>query len=227
MLPVIGVPVQTKALSGVDSLYSIVQMPKGYPVATMAIGAAGAANAGLMAAGILALNDPALAARLDAWRDALTPRSRMSRKMTDALPPGATIGILGGGQLGRMLSVAAARAWLQAPISSNPAQTRPPPMWRIRSPRPRMMIRRRLRPLPHRSTSSPMSLRIFRPTRLICLEKSRPIRPNRRALAISQDRILEKDFLTDLGLTTAPYAAVQHRRRNGGGGRQNRHARPF
>lgn len=71
-LPVIGVPVQTKALSGVDSLYSILQMPRGYPVATMAIGAAGAANAALMAAGILALNDAALAARLDAWRDALT-----------------------------------------------------------------------------------------------------------------------------------------------------------
>ncbi len=71
-LPVIGVPVQTRALSGVDSLYSILQMPKGYPVATMAIGAAGAANAGLLAAGILALNDPALAARLDAWRDALS-----------------------------------------------------------------------------------------------------------------------------------------------------------
>ncbi len=71
-IPVIGVPVQTKALSGVDSLYSIVQMPKGYPVATMAIGAAGAANAGLMAAGILALQDPALAERLDAWRAALS-----------------------------------------------------------------------------------------------------------------------------------------------------------
>lgn len=71
-VPVIGVPVQTKALSGVDSLYSIVQMPKGFPVATMAIGAAGAANAGLMAAGILAISDAALAARLDAWRDALS-----------------------------------------------------------------------------------------------------------------------------------------------------------
>ena len=71
-VPVIGVPIQTKALSGVDSLYSIVQMPKGYPVATMAIGAAGAANAGLMAAGILALNDPALALRLDDWRMALS-----------------------------------------------------------------------------------------------------------------------------------------------------------
>ncbi|MDW4497098.1 5-(carboxyamino)imidazole ribonucleotide mutase [Sulfitobacter sp. D35] len=71
-VPVIGVPVQTRALSGVDSLYSILQMPRGFPVATMAIGAAGAANAGLMAAGILALQDPALAERLDAWRAALS-----------------------------------------------------------------------------------------------------------------------------------------------------------
>ncbi len=71
-VPVVGVPVQTRALSGVDSLYSIVQMPKGFPVATMAIGAAGAANAGLMAAGILAIADADLAARLDAWREALS-----------------------------------------------------------------------------------------------------------------------------------------------------------
>lgn len=71
-VPVVGVPVQTRALSGVDSLYSIVQMPKGFPVATMAIGAAGAANAGLMAAGILALQDADLADRLDAWRDSLS-----------------------------------------------------------------------------------------------------------------------------------------------------------
>lgn len=71
-VPVIGVPVQTKALSGVDSLYSILQMPKGFPVATMAIGAAGAANAGLMAAGILALQDAGVAKRLDEWREALS-----------------------------------------------------------------------------------------------------------------------------------------------------------
>ena len=71
-LPVIGVPVETKALGGVDSLYSIVQMPRGFPVATMAIGQAGAVNAGLLAASILALSDPALAERLSAWREALT-----------------------------------------------------------------------------------------------------------------------------------------------------------
>ncbi|MBM7068083.1 5-(carboxyamino)imidazole ribonucleotide mutase [Actibacterium sp. 188UL27-1] len=67
-VPVIGVPIQTRALNGVDSLYSIVQMPRGYPVATMAIGEAGAANAALMAAGILALKDEGVAARLDEWR---------------------------------------------------------------------------------------------------------------------------------------------------------------
>ncbi len=71
-VPVLGVPIQTKALSGVDSLYSIVQMPKGFPVGTMAIGAAGAANAGLMAAAILANNDTDLAQRLDDWRTALS-----------------------------------------------------------------------------------------------------------------------------------------------------------
>jgi 5-(carboxyamino)imidazole ribonucleotide mutase len=71
-LPVIGVPIQTKALSGIDSLYSIVQMPKGYPVATMAIGGAGAVNGGLMAAAILALSDADLAQRLEAWREALS-----------------------------------------------------------------------------------------------------------------------------------------------------------
>jgi 5-(carboxyamino)imidazole ribonucleotide mutase len=67
-LPVLGVPVATKALGGKDSLYSIVQMPAGVPVGTLAIGEAGATNAGLLAAQILALSDPALAARLEAWR---------------------------------------------------------------------------------------------------------------------------------------------------------------
>ena len=71
-VPVIGVPVETRALKGVDSLYSILQMPRGFPVATMAIGAGGAMNAGLMAAGILALQDATLADRLDQWRAALS-----------------------------------------------------------------------------------------------------------------------------------------------------------
>ncbi|MNH48607.1 5-(carboxyamino)imidazole ribonucleotide mutase [uncultured Brevundimonas sp.] len=71
-LPVLGVPVQSKALKGMDSLLSIVQMPGGVPVATLAIGEAGAANAGILAAQILALSDPALAERLSAFRAAQT-----------------------------------------------------------------------------------------------------------------------------------------------------------
>ena len=67
-LPVLGVPVESKALSGMDSLLSIVQMPAGIPVGTLAIGRAGAVNAALFAAAILATRDDALAARLDAWR---------------------------------------------------------------------------------------------------------------------------------------------------------------
>jgi 5-(carboxyamino)imidazole ribonucleotide mutase len=67
-LPVLGVPVESKALSGQDSLYSIVQMPPGVPVGTLAIGQAGAINAALFAASVLALGDPALSKRLEAWR---------------------------------------------------------------------------------------------------------------------------------------------------------------
>jgi len=69
-LPVFGVPVESKALSGQDSLLSIVQMPAGIPVGTLAIGRAGAVNAALLAAAVLALHDEALASRLDAWRRA-------------------------------------------------------------------------------------------------------------------------------------------------------------
>jgi 5-(carboxyamino)imidazole ribonucleotide mutase len=73
-LPVLGVPVQSKALSGLDSLLSIAQMPRGVPVGTLAIGEAGALNAGLLAAAIVALHDPAVAARLEAYRAAQTAR---------------------------------------------------------------------------------------------------------------------------------------------------------
>jgi 5-(carboxyamino)imidazole ribonucleotide mutase len=74
-LPVFGVPIESKAMSGVDSLYSIVQMPPGVPVGTLAIGKSGAINAALLAASVLALSDDALATRLEAWR----------RQQTDAV----------------------------------------------------------------------------------------------------------------------------------------------
>ena len=75
-VPVLGVPVATRHLHGVDSLHSIVQMPRGIPVATFAIGAAGAANAALFAVAMLANRDPALRSRLDAWRARQTAAAR-------------------------------------------------------------------------------------------------------------------------------------------------------
>jgi 5-(carboxyamino)imidazole ribonucleotide mutase len=85
-VPVLGVPVSSRHLQGLDSLYSIVQMPKGVPVATFAIGAAGAANAALFAVAMLACDDVALRARLDAFRAAQTAAAQA---MTGALPPHA------------------------------------------------------------------------------------------------------------------------------------------
>ena len=88
MVPVLGVPIRSRTLAGVDSLLSIVQMPAGVPVGTLAIGRAGAVNAALMAAAILALGDAALAARLDALRAAQTQAVPFAPEETDA-PNGA------------------------------------------------------------------------------------------------------------------------------------------
>ena len=86
-LPVLGVPVESKALSGMDSLLSIVQMPGGVPVGTLAIGRAGAINAALLAASILALSDPAIAAALDRWRAEQT--AAVAEAPVDAAAPAA------------------------------------------------------------------------------------------------------------------------------------------
>ena len=119
----LGVPIARETLSGQDSLLSIVQMPAGVPVGTLAIGKPGATNAGLLAAQILALADADLAKR----RGGVTgpsrrrPFPRHRRAMPEdtrraALPPGSTIGILGSGQLGRMLAMAAARLGLKTHV---------------------------------------------------------------------------------------------------------------
>ena len=119
-LPVFGVPMNTHALEGKDSLLSIMQMPGGIPVGTLAIGKAGAINAALLAAAVLALSDARIAKRLDAWRARQTKAvaKRPERCLRPSLKPGATIGILGGGQLGRMLALAAAPLGLRCHVYS-------------------------------------------------------------------------------------------------------------
>ncbi len=105
-LPVLGVPIESQALKGMDSLLSIVQMPAGVPVGTLAIGKPGAINAALLAAAMLATDDES--ARPPAGRVA-RGANRIGRRSARMIPPGSTIGIIGGGQLGRMLAVAAAQ----------------------------------------------------------------------------------------------------------------------
>ena len=128
-LPVLGVPVESHALKGMDSLLSIVQMPAGVPVGTLAIGRAGAVNAGLLAAAILAHR------RSRHWRrgwthcarsrPAAVTRAEPARRRHDRfpLPPNATIGLVGGGQLGRMSALAAARLGYRCHILTREADS--------------------------------------------------------------------------------------------------------
>ena len=162
-LPVLGVPVETKALAGIDSLLSIVQMPAGIPVGTLAIGKAGAINAGCSPPRSWPSTDEALAARLAAWRaeqtDGVAEHARM------IVPPGSTIGIVGGGQLGRMLALAAAQLGYRCHVFA--PDERPCAAEVAAALHPRRVRRRggAARASPARSTSSPMSSRICRSRR--------------------------------------------------------------
>ena len=209
-LPVLGVPVESRTLKGLDSLLSIAQMPAGVPVGTLAIGKAGATNAGLLAAGILALRDSRLATRLAAWR--ATQTASVSRDcrgpcLRQTLPPGSTIGILGGGQLGRMLSVAASRLGLKthiyndepdAPAFDVAAETTvgayddPDAIAAFAEKRRRRHLRVRERAGEGARDRGPCA----------------PVFPPPKSFAVAQDRLVEKDFVSGLGIAVAPYAAV-------------------
>ena len=213
-LPVLGVPIKSRALSGLDSLLSIVQMPSGIPVATLAIGDSGAYNAGLMAAQILALADPALASRLREWRQAHTSTvaEEPSRcRPLNALPRGSVIGIVGGGQLGRMLAQAAAKLGFKASIFSPETDS---PAFDVAAFRHCAayddaealgQIRRQADVVTFEFENIPSDA-------LAIIERRCPVSPPRRALEVSQNRIAERRFLASLGLPVAPWAEIANRR---------------
>ena len=210
-LPVLGVPIESRALKGLDSLLSIVQMPAGVPVGTLAIGEAGATNAGLLAAQILALSDKALAARVMAWRAAQTdgvaeaPRIMPERRCLPAAPSA----YLGGGQLGRMLALAAAGSGSRLTSIPTSRTRRPstlPPARTVGSfdgrsgaralCRKRRRGHLRVRERAGRARSRPPG------------RKARSI-PRPKSFAVAQDRLVEKDFMRGLGI---PVAALRRRR---------------
>ncbi len=213
-LPVFGVPVASKALSGQDSLLSIVQMPAGVPVGTLAIGEAGAVNAALLAAAVLALSDSALADRLDAWRAAHTqsvadrPSDASACRAAMILAPGATIGILGAGQLGRMLAMAAARLGLRSHVFAPEAEA---PAFDVASARTIGAYEDETALAAFAEAVDVVTYEFENvPTACVdFLSALRPVRPGVRALSLTQDRWVEKSFLSDLGLRTAPFMAVE------------------
>lgn len=213
-LPVFGVPIESKALSGVDSLYSIVQMPAGIPVGTLAIGKAGAINAALLAASVLALGDPALSARLAAWRkqqtDAVGEQPEeigVSSIRQAKLKPGDTIGILGGGQLGRMLAMAAARLGLRCQVFS-PDPDSPAFDVVLNATCAEYADVEALELFANDVDVITYEFENVPAATALLLSARRPVLPNRKILETTQDRLAEKDFVRQLSIGTADYADV-------------------
>ena len=199
VLPVIGVPVQSAALNGLDSLLSIVQMPKGVPVATVAIGAAGAANAGLLAVAILATSRPELRAKLQAYRDemAASVRRDRSRDQLGAILPGSTIGVLGGGQLGRMFAMAARRLGYRVHTLAPEHDT---PTGQIADVEIEASYDDldRIREFARGVDVVTFEFENVSAAAAAAAEEHAIVRPNGRALEIAQHRIREKTFLARL-----------------------------
>ena len=222
-LPVLGVPVQSKALNGLDSLLSIVQMPAGIPVGTLAIGVAGATNAALLAAAILGNTQPAIRAALEAFRAAQT--DKVLAQPDPRLPPAAhedrhhrrrpARADAGAGGLSRSRCSSASST--RAPRRPG-AQVAPIVVGAFDD------IGALRRPRAARWTSSPTSSRTCRWRRCSEMAATRPCFPPVDALRVSQDRILEKELFGRLGIPTPPYRAVDSLRRPRGGRRGPRAA---
>ena len=213
VLPVLGVPVQSAALQGLDSLLSIVQMPGGVPVGTLAIGKAGATNAGL-----LAVVDPRQLAPRAARAAARLPRTSRRRRSgrngcrDDARStrhrPGAALGVLGSGQLGRMFAIAARRMGYRVHTFSPDDDT---PTGQVadvevtadvRGPRRAARLRRQVDVVTFEFENVPIAA-------IDAIEALAPVRPSGAALHTAQQRAREKTFLADRGI---PDGAVRPRR---------------
>jgi phosphoribosylaminoimidazole carboxylase PurE protein len=202
-LPVLGVPVESKSLKGMDSLLSIVQMPAGVPVGTLAIGKAGAINAALLAASILATGDEALGQRLEKHRARPDSIGRRNSGMT--LDPGSTIGIIGGGQLGKMLAVAAAQLGYRCHIFA-PEEAPCAPM---SAPVSLAATMRMPSALGRFAESVDVATYEFENVPADSLEAiAAKLRPGVASLQIGQERALEKEFIESTGARVGPWMRV-------------------
>src|SRR5262249_37353338 len=206
-LPVLGVPVNTHALEGKDSLLSILQMPGGIPVGTLAIGKAGATNAALLAAAVIALSDAKVAKRLDAWRAPQTKAVPRRPKDWTLVKPGATIGILGGGQLARMLAIAAAPLGLRCHVYSPEKDScafdvvHAGTCASYEDETALARFASAVDVITYEFENVPANTAAF-------LARRKAVLPDPNVLETTQDRLVEKDFVSALKIATAPYASV-------------------
>ena len=201
-LPVIGVPVKSRALSGVDSLYSIVQMPGGVPVATMAIGEAGATNAALFALRLLSVEDQTIATALADFAEE-QGKSQRSLQMSSS----KTIGIIGGGQLGQMMAISAIYMGHKV-IALDPAADCPASRVAEIIVAPYNDVDA-LRQLAERCDVLTYEFENVDADGLDAVVKDGQLPQGTDLLRISQNRIFEKGFLSNKAqVTVAPYKVV-------------------
>lgn len=209
-LPVLGVPIQSNALKGIDSLLSIAQMPAGVPVGTLAIGNSGASNAALLAASILSNKYPELRARLEAFRRQQTNSVRRPQIHVDPgkpVLPASAIGVLGSGQLGRMFAIAARRMGYRVHTLSPDEDT---PTGQVAD----VEINAPYEDLDAISKfASGVSVVTFEfenvPTETVeAAARYAPVRPSGHVLHITQHRLREKTFLSRAGLPVTPFRHV-------------------
>ena len=189
-------------------------MPAGIPVGTLAIGKAGAVNAGLLAAAILATGDEALAARLEAWRADADRRRRDKSRMS--VPPGSTIGIVGGGQLGRMLAMAAAQLGYRCHIYA-PDEAPPAAEVAAEFTRGGFDDEAALRRFGGKVDVATYEFENIPAGSLTALTGKVPLWPPREALEIAQDRLTEKAFIRNLGGRPVDFVPVDEPGRPEGG----------
>ena len=218
VVPVLGVPVASRHLQGVDSLHSIVQMPKGVPVATFAIGAAGAANAALFAVAMLANHDAVLRDKLLAWRARQTEAARAMTRRDRLMPtwlPGAAgpdgapamLGVMGGGQLARMF-VHAAQALGYRTAVLDPDAASPAGLVSHLHLRCAYDDAAGLAQLAQQCVAITTEFENVPAPSLAWLATQRPVAPRAEAVAICQQRAAEKAHFLRSGVPCAPHALV-------------------
>ena len=220
-LPVLGVPVQSRALNGMDSLLSIVQMPAGIPVATFAIGSAGATNAALLAAAIVANRHPEVLPRLEAFR--ATADRTGAGTSGSAHQHAMTVGIVGAGQLGRMMALAGYPLGLDFlfldPAEAPPAAALAPVL------RSEFTDVDSLAALAARCEVVTIDWENVSVAALRALGRETRVSPPPAAIAAAQDRVSEKRLFEKLGIRTTRWRAVSSRRQLARRGARHRPAR--